>query len=93
MGNDRTELQQDIIDEHKKDSDQTDEVIAAKLNCSASYVNQVRNDYEDSGGGGLFWVVIVILIIIVLVGMSDSGSGATPAISTLLTPPASVPPS
>ena len=79
MGDDRTELQQDIIDEHKKDSDKTDREIARKLNCSESYVNQVRNDYEGSGGSGLFWIVVVVLIIIVLVGMSDSGSGAVPA--------------
>jgi len=74
MGDDRTELQRKIIREHKKDSSKTDREIADKLNCSKSYVNQVRNEYDDSGGGK--WIIILLILgFLAFLAMSESGSG------------------
>lgn len=63
---DKTELQEDIVRTAKRHSDRSDEQIAAELDCSASYVNQVRNDYadeideEDSGS-----VLVGLLLLLV----------------------------
>jgi hypothetical protein len=60
---DLTDLQQSIVDEHRRDDSQTDAEIAAKLGCSASYVNQTRNEHGDTGGSnGLGWIVLAAVL-------------------------------
>jgi hypothetical protein len=44
---DWTDLQEKIIRKHKRNSDKSDAEIAAEFDCSASYVNQTRNEYEE----------------------------------------------
>lgn len=71
---DMTELQQDIIEEHREDKSKSDEEIAAKLDCSASYVNQTRNEYGEEDSNSRFWIGVVILALLLLVWGADSGS-------------------
>lgn len=64
---DLTDLEEDILTVAKQNPDMTNEEIAEKLNCSASWVGEVRGKYESkipedeipdelngsySGGGG-----------------------------------------
>jgi len=70
---DWSDLQDDIISEHRRDSSQSDAEIAAKLDCSASYVNQTRNEYDEeneSGGGGLLMLAIVVVLILFFVAQN-----------------------
>lgn len=65
----RSKLQQNIISEHQKNDTQRDEEIAVKLDCSSSYVNQTRNEYEQENGSNLwFWIVVGLLVAIVVLG-------------------------
>lgn len=45
--NEKTELQRDILIEWYHDEDATNEEIAERLDCSPSYVSEVKNKFED----------------------------------------------
>ena len=64
---DRTDLQDDIIHEASLHSDLSDKEIAEKLDCSASYVNQVRNEHSDeikkrNSEAALIGVLLLLLL-------------------------------
>ncbi|QPV62371.1 hypothetical protein I7X12_16755 [Halosimplex litoreum] len=70
---DWSDLQEDIISEHRRDSSQSDAEIAAELGCSASYVNQTRNEYdeaEESSGGGLLMLAIVVVLVLFFIAQN-----------------------
>ncbi|MFB6198032.1 MAG: hypothetical protein ABEI52_07170, partial [Halobacteriaceae archaeon] len=43
----KTDLQRDILIEWYNDKDATNEEIAERLDCSPSYVSEVKNKFED----------------------------------------------
>jgi len=84
---DWTDLQEDIISEHKRDESQSDEEIAVEVDCSASYVNTTRKEFaeqeggNESGGKGL----ILLLIVFVILGLAAaSGDGSAASMSVVL---------
>lgn len=65
----KSNLQRRIITEHKENSSQRDEEIAVKLDCSSSYVNRTRNEYEDqrsSDGNLWFWIIVIVGVLLFL---------------------------
>lgn len=77
MGDDPTELQQEIINTAKRNSDMTNKEIAERVGCSDSHVSNTLNEYGDprEEGGGLVKILIIAAIVIgafVLLSNGDS---------------------
>lgn len=83
----RTDLQEEIIEQHKKDESKTDEEIAVEVDASTSYVNKTRNEYDAEGNSsGSTGKVLLLIILAVLFIAFASGSGDAATIAVTTTP-------